>query len=110
MTQLVELEKSMAALRQLAEIYVVNVDTPENSRMLKRLTGISVPVLLDSNALAVSRRYDMHARPGVPMGGMRGVPAMGFVIVDGRGIVRVQRSHLFFGQDAELMLKTLRSL
>jgi hypothetical protein len=44
------------------------------------------------------------------MGGMRGVPAMGFVIVDGRGIVRMQRSHLYFGRDAELMLDTLKPL
>jgi hypothetical protein len=44
------------------------------------------------------------------MGGMHGVPAMGFVIVDGKGIVRRQRSHLYFGQDAALMLDTLKSL
>ena len=109
MSQLVELEKPMAELQKLAEVYVVNVDTPEQSRWLKQQTGTSVPVLLD-NGLAVSRRYDMHIRPGVPMGGMQGVPAMGFVIVDGAGVVRVQRSHLYFGQDAGLMLKTLRSL
>jgi alkyl hydroperoxide reductase subunit AhpC len=109
MSQLVELEGRMAELRSLAEVYVVNVDTPEQSRWLKQRTGTSVPVLLD-NGLAVSRRYDMHARPGVPMGGMRGVPAMGFVIVDGAGIVRLQRSHLYFGRDADLMIGTLKSI
>ena len=109
MAQLVELEKRMSELNALAAVYVVNVDTPEQSRWLKQQTGTSVPVLLD-NGLAVSRRYDMHIRPGVPMGGMRGVPAMGFVIVDGKGVVRMQRSHLYFGQDAKLMIETLGSI
>jgi peroxiredoxin len=109
MSQLVELEGRMAELKTLAQVYVVNVDTPKQSRWLKQRTGSSVPVLLD-NGLAVSLRYDMHARPGVPMGGMRGVPAMGFVIVDGNGIVRMQRSHLYFGQDADLMIEQLKSL
>lgn len=109
MSQLVELEKRMAELQELASAYIVNVDTPEQSRWLKQRTGTRVPVLLD-NGLAVSRRYDMHARPGVPMGGMRGVPAMGFVIVDGNGVVRLQRSHLYFGQDADLMVRTLKSI
>jgi len=109
MSQLVELEKQMTELNAAAAVYVVNVDTPEKSRWLKQQTGTSVPVLLD-NDLVVSRRYDMHARPGVPMGGMRGVPAMGFVIVDGKGIVRMQRSHLYFGQDAALMIRELKSL
>lgn len=109
MSQLGELEGRMAELKALAEVYVVNVDTPEQSRWLKQRTGTRVPVLLD-NGLAVSRRYDMHARPGVPMGGMRGVPAMGFVIVDGAGIVRAQRSHLYFGQDVDRMIRTLKSI
>jgi peroxiredoxin len=109
MSQLVELEGRMAELKDRAQVYVVNVDRPEHSRLLKQQTGTSVPVLLD-NGLAVSRRYDMHARPGVPMGGMRGVPAMGYVIVDGTGIVRAQRSHLYFGQDAERMIETLKAI
>lgn len=109
MAQLVKLEHSMETLKMLAEVVVVNVDTPQNSRLLKHQTGISVPVLLDEN-LRVSRRYDMHARPGVPMGGMRGFPAMGFVIVNREGEIRVQRSHLYFGFDAPLMIETLRAL
>lgn len=110
MSQLVELEGRMAELKARARVYVVNVDRPEHSRLLKQQTGTSVPVLLDNDNLRVSRSYDMHARPGVPMGGMRGVPAMGYVIVDGAGIVREQRSHLYFGRDAERMLATLESI
>jgi alkyl hydroperoxide reductase subunit AhpC len=109
MSQLVELEPRFPELQSLAQVYVVNVDTPESSRLLKWRTGISAPVLLD-NGLAVSRSYDMHARPGVPMGNMRGVPAMGFVIIDANGIVRVQRSHLYFGRDASLMIDTLKAI
>lgn len=109
MSQLVELAPRMDELKNLAQVYVVNVDSPENSRMLKQRTGTSVPVLLDNDNLRVSRSYDMHARPGVPMGGMRGVPAMGFVIVDEEGVIRMQRSHLYFGRDADLMINTLQS-
>ncbi len=99
----------MAELKALAQVYVVNVDTPENSRRLREYTGVSVPVLLD-NGLRVSRSYDMHARPGVPMGGMTGFPAMGFVVIDDTGIVRLQRSRLYFGRDADLIIDTLKSL
>ena len=109
MAQLVELETSMKNLRELAEVFVINVDTPGKSRRLKKGTGISVPVLLD-NGLKVSQKYDMHSRPGLPMGGMRGIPTMGFVIFDGKGIIQTQRAHMYFGRDAEYIMRVLQRL
>ncbi len=109
MLQLVELERSMKGIQELAEVFVINADTPLKSRGLKEGTGISVPVLLD-NDLKVSKNYDMHSRPGLPMGGMRGIPTMGFVIFDGKGIIQTQRAHMYFGRDAEYIKRTLQGL
>ena len=99
----------MEDIRELAEVYVINVDTPLRSRGLKESTGITVPVLLD-NGLKVSKSYDMHSRQGLPMGEMLKVPTMGFVIFDREGIIRTQRAHLYFGRDADLIKKVLKEL
>ena len=82
---------------------------PEASRRLKQITGISIPVLLDRD-LDVAREYDMLPKPGQPMGGMRGVAQMGFVIVDANGVIRVQRADLQFGSHAGQILEILRLL
>lgn len=109
MEQLGELQKAGDALRQRADVYVINSDTAEQSRRLKQLTGISVPVLLDRQ-LEVARRYDLLPKRGQPMGGMSGVAQMGFVIIDAGGTIRVQRVDLNFGQHAGQMLEILRLL
>lgn len=88
-------------------MYVINSDTPENSRRLKQITGIAVPVLLDRN-LDVARQYDLLPKRGQPMGGMSGVAQMAFVVVDGAGTIRVQRVDLQFGSHAGQMLEILR--
>jgi peroxiredoxin len=87
----------------------VNVDSPDNSRWLKESTGISVPVLLD-NDLRVSRSYDMDSQAGRPMGGMTGVPTMGFVLIDGEGIIRAMRAHIYFGRDAQWVIDQLNDM
>jgi peroxiredoxin len=107
--QLGELQQSADTLRQQADVYVINSDTPADSRRLKQLTGTSVPVLLDQQ-LAVARQYDMLPKRNQPMGGMSGVAQMGFVIVDAHGIIRVQRVDVQFGQHAGQMLDILRLL
>ncbi len=86
---------------------MINSDTPEKSRQLKQITGISLPVLLDPT-LQVAGRYDMLPKPGQPMGGMGGVAQMGFVIIDGSGTIRLQRVDERFGQDADQILEILR--
>ncbi|MGH2425402.1 MAG: redoxin domain-containing protein, partial [bacterium] len=80
-----ELQRSAEVLRERAEVYILNRDTPQESLRLREITGISFPVLLDSD-LAVARRYDLLPKPGQPMGGMRGVAQMGFVVVDPKGV------------------------
>lgn len=88
---------------------MINSDTPEASRQLKKITGISVPVLLDSR-LTVARQYDFLPKTDQPMGGMSGVAQMGFVIIDGHGTIRVQRVDINFGQHASQVLRILRIL
>jgi peroxiredoxin len=90
-------------------VYVINSDTPEDSRRLKQITGISLPVLLDQR-LEVARQYDMLPKRNQPMGGMSGVAQMGFVMIDAEGIIRVQRVDIQFGQHAGQMLEILRLL
>lgn len=103
------MQKSAEALGQVADVYVINSDAPEDSRRLKQIAGSRVPVLLDRD-LAVARQYDMLPKPGQPMGGMRGVAQMGFVIVDAGGMIRVQRADVQFGSHAGQMLEILRLL
>lgn len=99
----------MEALGQVADVYIINSDTPEQSRQLKQITRIGAPVLLDRD-LKVAGQYDMLPKPGQPMGMMQGVAQMGFVIVDAGGTIRVQRVDVNFGDHAAQMLKTLRLL
>lgn len=109
MEQLGELQSSVDALGQMADVYVINSDSPERSRQLKQITGIGAPVLLDRD-LEVARQYDMLPKSGQPMGMMQGVAQMGFVIVDGAGTIRVQRVDVNFGEHASQMLEILRLL
>lgn len=99
-----ELQRSADLLRQRADVYVLNRDTPQESLRLRGITGMSFPVLLDRD-LAVARRYDLLPKPGQPMGGMRGVAQMGFVVVDPKGVIRVQRADILFGQHAGQILE-----
>ena len=107
MQQLGELQKSADVLRLRADVFVVNSDTPEGSRQLKRRSGISLPVLPDPE-LQVARFYDMLPKPNQPMGMMSSVAQMGFVIADGRGTIRIQRVDVNFGAHAEQILEILR--
>jgi peroxiredoxin len=107
--QLGELQKSADALRQQADTYVINSDAPEDSRRLKQLTRIGLPVLLDRQ-LAWARQYDMLPKPNQPMGMMRGVGQMGFVVIDAGGTIRVQRVDIQFGQHAAQILEILHRL
>lgn len=86
---------------------MVNSDTPQDSRRLKQITRISLPVLLDEQ-LSVGRQYDFLPKPGQPMGNMTGVAQMGFVVVDASGTIRVQRVDDNFGQHAGQISEILR--
>lgn len=103
MIQLGELEKSASALRALADVYVINPDTVENNRKVRQLSGLSIPILLDPE-YAVARAYDLRG-PGRPMGGL-----VGFVVMDRRGRIRVQRVDIDFGVHSPQIVEILRIL
>ena len=107
MQQLGELQKSADQLRAASDVFVINSDTPEDSRRLMRTIGLSLPVLLDRD-LQVARSYDMLPKPNEPMGMMSGVALMGFVIVNRGGVIRLQRVGTHFGDHASQMLEILR--
>ena len=67
MQQLGELHKSADQLRAASDVFVINNDTPEDSRRLRRMIGLSLPILLDRD-LQVARSYDMLPKPNQPMG------------------------------------------
>ena len=88
---------------------MINRDTPEDSRQLKQISGISLPVLLDPQ-LTVARQYDMLPKSSQPMGEMSGVAQMGFVVIDAHGTIRMQRADIYFGHHASQILEILRIL
>lgn len=101
------MQKQASELQDYADVYVMNGDTPEDSRELQEMSGITIPVLLDPD-LSVARQFDMLPKPGQPMGGMGGVAQMGFVVIDSNGTIRLQRVDLNFGQNADQILEILK--
>ena len=75
---------------------------------MRQLSGTTLPILYDED-LEVAGQYDFLPKPGQPMGGMNGIPQMGFVIIDAQGVIRAQRVDIYFGRDAEQMLEMLES-
>ncbi len=100
MSQLGELARSAAALQKQAEVYVINPDRPEDAVRLRESTGLTLPLLLDP-LFRAAKLFDLPG-DGRPMGGL-----VGFVIIDSKGIIRVQRVDIDFGRHAEQILKTV---
>ena len=98
-----ELAPKVAQLRELADLYVINPDTPENSRQVRARTGVTVPILLDPQYTG-AKTYDL-AGQGRPMGGL-----VGWAVIDARGIVREQRVEIDFGANAGRILGALTGL
>lgn len=84
-------------------MYVINPDTPENSRQVRAKSGITVPILLDPQYTG-ARTYDLTAQ-GRPMGGR-----VGYAVIDAKGIVREQRVDIDFGTNVRRILSALRRL
>jgi peroxiredoxin len=97
----VELEKSTAALKAIAEAYVVNPDTPENSKRVRETARLSIPILLDPG-YTVAKMFDLPGS-GRPMSGL-----VGFVVIDGKGIIRVQRVDIDFGAHAGQIIEIVK--
>jgi len=99
----VELAKVQDALRRQAEVYIINPDTPENSRKVREQTGLAIPILLDPGYTA-AKLFDL-AGAGRPMGGL-----VGYVIIDGAGLIRLQRVDIDFGRYAVQILAILNNM
>ncbi len=107
--QLGELQASAADLQAQADVYTINRDSPVESTQVRQVSGTTLPILYDKD-LAVARQYDFLPKPDQPMGGMSGIPQMGFVIIDAQGIIRVQRVDLLFGEHAGQILEILEAM
>jgi len=107
--QLGELQNSVRALQEWADVYVINRDPPAMTAQLRQMNGTTLPILFDRD-LDVTRQYDMLPKRGQPMGMMSGVGQMGFVIIDAQGVIRTQRVDLNFGDHAEQILEIVESL
>jgi peroxiredoxin len=82
---------------------VINPDPPERSAEVRRSTGLTLPLLQDPNYTMASR-FELRG-VGRPMGGL-----VGFVLIDKKGIIRVQRVDLEFGRHAKQIAEGLRLL
>jgi len=87
----------------------MSVDTGDQARQVAQQTGVTFPLLSDPD-LGVTKQFDMQLREGWPMGGMGNFPEMGYVIVDGQGIIRAHRVEIYFGDAGAQILKWLEEL
>ena len=93
----------------MGDLIAVGYDTPESLQQTQAGAGASFPLLSDID-LTVTRLFDMQLRPGWPMAGMGDMQEMGYVIVDGAGVIRVQKVDLYFGDHAQDILDVLKGL
>ena len=87
----------------------ISIDTGDQARQVVQQTGVTFPLLYDPD-LSVTKQFDMQLRAGWPMGGMGAFPVMGYVIVDGNGIIRAQRVETYFGDAGPQILQGLEDL
>ena len=109
MDQLGELEKRVDEFQSLGDLIAVGYDTPESLKQTQAGSGASFPLLSDTD-LTVTRLYDMQLRAGWPMAGMGEIPEMGYVVVDGQGLIRLQTVDIHFGNHAQDILQALKAL
>lgn len=88
----------------------INPDTGVNAQQVTQRIGATFPFLSDPD-LSVTQQFDMQLRPDWPMGNMMGnLPEMGYVIVDGNGMIRAQRVDVYFGDAGPQILRWLKDL
>lgn len=73
----------------------------ENNRKVRQASGLSIPILLDPE-YRIAKMYGLPAE-GRPMRGL-----VGYVIMDRRGIIRVQRVDIDFGSHGPQIVEALR--
>jgi len=99
----VELATAVPELQREADVYVINPDTPENSRKVRAQSRLAVPILLDPG-YSGAKRYEL-AGQGRPMGGL-----VGYAVIDAEGVIRVQRVDIDFGIHRRQILDAVRNL
>ena len=87
----------------------INPDTGDHAQQVVQRIRATFPFLSDPD-LNVTKQFDMQLREGWPMGGMGSFPEMGYVIVDGKGVIRAQRVDVYFGDASPQILKWLKDL
>ena len=92
-----------------AEVISINPDTSDHAQQVIQQIGATFPFLSDPD-LSATVQFDMQLRAGWPMGGMGTFPEMGYVIVDGKGLIRAQRVDVYFGDAGPQILKWLKEL
>jgi peroxiredoxin len=107
--QLFQLQKSAAHIHDHADVFVISDKTVEDSRRFKQATGLAMPLLLDPQ-LQVTRMYDMRAGPNQTGGPTPGVMQMGFVVVDGGGVIRTHSVDTNFGDHADQIIQILHNV
>src|SRR5258707_1056809 len=91
------------------EVISINPDAGDRAQQVVQRIGATFSLLSDPD-LSVTRQFDMQLRAGWPMGDMGNFPEMGYVIVDGKGIIRAQRVDVYFGDAGVQILKWLKEL
>ena len=92
-----------------AEVLGIGPDSGEQQRTVLQQTGASYPLLSDPD-LKVVAQFDMQLRPGWPMGGMGRFPAMGYAIVDRKGVIRAQPVDVYFGINGDEIVRLVQAL
>jgi len=88
----------------LAEVVAISTDPPSESNKLNQLLNGVFP-LLGNPDLKVINAYQMrHQMGGETLGNM------GYVIIDGAGLVRELVVNPLFGQDAGKIIESLKAL
>jgi len=103
------LQQFVSELEDQAKVYTINRDLPAQTTQVRQISQTTLPILYDEN-LEVARQYDFLPKRGQPMGGMSGIPQMGFVIIDAQGVIRVQRVDIYYGRDGGQILEIVKNL
>ena len=94
----------MDELNRLAEVVAISVDPPSESRKLDQLLN-GVFHMLSDPELKVIRAYQMEHQMG-----RETVGNMGYVVIDGKGLVRKIAVDPLFGRHADVILQSLREI
>ncbi len=80
---------------------MINPDTADNNKKVREASRLSIPILLDPG-YTVARMFGMPGQ-GRPMNGL-----VGFVVIDRKGTIRLQRVDIDFGSHAGQILEIVK--